>query len=108
MNVSVCVLLQTPWARRGDAAEPSLPLPLLLAEGGAHAGPHLGVQQRAREHQARAQPVGRREGVAEIQDGEDEAHELPQGHHQRDGERRALRGQGEHAPDAHVSERRGG
>ena len=47
-----------------------------------------------------------REGVLEVPHGDDEAEELPEGHHQGDGQRRALRGQDEHAADAHVSEGR--
>lgn len=45
----------------------------------------------------------RREGVAEVEDGEDEADELAQRHHQRDGEGGALRGEDEDASDADVS-----
>lgn len=45
------------------------------------------------------------EGVLEVQDGEDEAEELPERHHQRDRQRGALSGQDEHATDAHVSGR---
>lgn len=44
------------------------------------------------------------EGVLEVQDGEDEAQELSERHHQGDGERRALRGQDEDTTDAHVPE----
>lgn len=44
-----------------------------------------------------------REGVSEVEDGEDEADELAQRHHQRDGEGGALRGEDEDAADADVS-----
>lgn len=44
------------------------------------------------------------EGVLEVEDGEDETEELPQGHHQSDGERGALCGQDEHATDTHIPE----
>lgn len=43
-----------------------------------------------------------REGVAEVEDGEDEADEFAQRHHQRDGEGGALRGEDEDAPNADV------
>lgn len=43
------------------------------------------------------------EGVLEVEDGEDEAEELPERHHQRDRQRGALGGQDEDAADAHVS-----
>lgn len=42
------------------------------------------------------------ERVLEVQDREDEAHKLAQGHNQRDGEGGALCGEDEHTPDAHV------
>lgn len=42
------------------------------------------------------------EGVVEVQDGEDEADELSEGHHQGDGQRSALCGQDKDATDAHV------
>lgn len=45
------------------------------------------------------------EGVLEVQDGEDEAEELSESHHQSDGQGGALCGQDEHAADAHVSGR---
>lgn len=45
-----------------------------------------------------------REGVAKVEDGEDEADELAQRHHQRDGEGGALCGEDEDAADADVSE----
>lgn len=44
------------------------------------------------------------EGVLEINDGEDEAEELPERHHQRDCQRGALCGQDENTTDAHVPE----
>lgn len=43
------------------------------------------------------------EGVPEVEDGEDQADELPQRHDQRDGQGGALRGQDEDPPDADVS-----
>lgn len=46
-----------------------------------------------------------REGVSEVEDGDDEAEELSESHHQRDRQGGALRGQDEHATDAHVSAR---
>lgn len=49
-----------------------------------------------------------REGVSEVEDGEDEADELAQRHHQRDGEGGALRGEDEDAADADVSGGEGG
>lgn len=73
------------------------------AQSRPHAAPHLGVQQRAQEDHGRAHPVPGGEGVLEVQDGEDEAEELPQRHDQSDRERGALRGQNEHATDAHIS-----
>lgn len=45
------------------------------------------------------------EGVLEVQDGEDEAEELSESHHQSDRQGGALCGQDEHATDAHVSGR---
>lgn len=45
------------------------------------------------------------EGVLEVQDGEDEAEELSERHHESDRQGGALRGEDEHAADAHVSER---
>lgn len=73
-------------------------------QGGAGAAPHLRVQQSAGEHHGRAQPVPGGEGVLEVKDGEDEAEELAERHHQRDGQRGALRGQDENPTDAHVPE----
>lgn len=83
----------------------SLCLLLLDApQSGAGAAPHLRVQQGAREHHSRAQPVPGGEGVLEVKDGEDEAEELAERHHQRDGQRGALCGQDENPTDAHVPE----
>lgn len=45
------------------------------------------------------------EGVLEVKDGEDEAEELSQGHHQSDRQRGALSGQNEHTADADISEK---
>lgn len=45
------------------------------------------------------------EGVLEVEDGEDQADELPQRHDQRDGQGGALGGQDEDPPDADVSEK---
>lgn len=70
----------------------------------SHATPHLGVQQGAQEHHACAQPVPRRERVLEVEDGDDEAEELSERDHQRDGERSALGGENEDAADANISE----
>lgn len=42
------------------------------------------------------------ERVLEVQDGEDEAHELAQSHEECDSEGGALRSEDEDAPDAHV------
>lgn len=92
---------------RGRSSAPSLGLLVLgvgAPQGGAHAAPHLRVQQSAREDHGCAQPVPGGEGVLEVKDGEDEAEELPERHHQGDGERRALCGQDENPTDAHVPE----
>lgn len=93
--------------RPSSSVSASLRLLFLLFYGSTqhgHTAPHLGVQQRAQEHHGRAQPVPRRERVSEVEDGEDEAEELPQGDHQSDGERGALCGENEDATDAHISE----
>ena len=96
-----------------DQSHAARSLPLLLcplgvgpAQGSLDAGPHLRVQQCSQEDHRRAHPVPDREGVLEVPHGDDEAEELPEGHHQGDGQRRALSGQDEHATDAHVSEGR--
>lgn len=68
-----------------------------------HAAPHLCVKHSAQKDHARAQPVPGSEGVLEVKDGEDEADELSQSHHQSDGQRGALCGQDEDAADAYVS-----
>lgn len=68
---------------------------------------HLRVQQSSQEDHSRAHPVPGGEGVLEVKDGENEAEELPQSHHQSDGQRGALCGQNEHAADTHISERTG-
>lgn len=75
---------------------------LLVLPGGPEAVPHLGVHEGAQEDEGGAQPVPAREGVPEVEDGEDEADELAERHHQGDGEGRALRGQDENAADADV------
>lgn len=69
---------------------------------GPQAVPHLCVHQRPNEDKHGAQPVPQGERVLEVQDGDDEAHELAQGHDEGDGEGGALRGEDEDAPDAHV------
>lgn len=68
----------------------------------SHATPHLGVQQGAQEHHGCAQPVPHRERVLEVEDGDDEAEELSERDHQRDGERSALCGENEDAADANI------
>lgn len=82
---------------------------LLLADEstqrGIHAAQHLRVQQRAHKDHGRAHPVPGSEGVLEVEDGEDEAEELPQGHHQSDRQRGALCSENEHAADAYISEK---
>lgn len=70
----------------------------------SHATQHLSVQQGAQEHHGCAQPVPRRERVLEVEDGEDEAEELSERDHQRDGERSALCCENEDAADANISE----
>lgn len=75
-------------------------------ESRPHAAPHLGVQQGAQEHHPRAHPVPPGERVLEVHDGEDEAEELSQRHHQSDGQRGALRGEDENPANAHISERK--
>lgn len=82
----------------------SVPLVLLrrLAFGGAQVAPHLCVHEGPKEDEDGAQPVPEREGVPEVQDGKDEAHELAQRHHQGDGEGGALGGEREDPADAHV------
>lgn len=83
---------------------------LLLGPGPAAAArqqrpqavPELRVHQGAHEDKGGAQPVPAREGVLEVEDGEDEADELAQRHHQGDRQGRALRGQDENAADADV------
>lgn len=66
--------------------------------------PHLRVQQSAYEDHGRAHPVPGSEGVLEVNDGEDEAEELSQCHHQGDGQRGTLCGQDENTTDAHIPE----
>lgn len=82
---------------------------LLLGVGTAqsrpHAVPHLRVEQGAQEDHRGAHPVPGGEGVLEVQDGEDEAEELSERHHESHRQGGALCGQDEHAADAHVSER---
>lgn len=73
-----------------------------LSEDCPHAAPHLSVQQGAQEDHGRAHPVPGGEGVLEVDDGEDEAEELPQGHYKSDRQRGALCGQNEHTTDTHV------
>ncbi len=70
----------------------------------SNAGPHFCVEQRSQEHHGRADPVPGCEGIVEVQDGNNETQEFAKRHHQCDRERCALRGQNEHAADAHVSE----
>lgn len=74
-----------------------------MGQEGPEAVPHLRVHESPHEDEGGAQPVPGREGVAEVEDGEDEADELAQRHHQRDGEGGALRGEDEDASDADVS-----
>lgn len=83
------------------------PLPPAGQEG-PEAVPHLCVHESPHEDKGSAQPVPGREGVAEIEDGEDEADKLAQRHHQCDSEGGALRGEDEDAPNADVSEWVGG
>lgn len=80
-------------------------LSIRTAQSCPHAVPHLRVEQRAQEDHPGAHPVPGREGVLEVQDGEDEADELSESHHQSDRQGGALCGQDEHAADAHVSGR---
>lgn len=68
------------------------------------AAPHLSVHQSTHEDHSRAHPVPGSEGVLEINDGEDEADELSECHHQGDGQRSTLCGQDEHTTDTNVSE----
>ena len=70
----------------------------------ADASPDLRVNQGAQEDDGSAHPVPGGEGVPEVEDGEDEADELPQCDHQGHSERGTLCGQDEHAADTHVSE----
>lgn len=82
---------------------------LLLAKESAqrrvHAAQHLRVQQRAQKDHSCAHPMPGSEGVLEVEDGEDEAQELPQGHHQSHRQRGAFCGQNEHAAYAYISEK---
>lgn len=79
-----------------------LPVLLRLALCGSEVVPHLCVHQGPNEDKQGAQPVPKSERVLEVQDGKDEAHELAQRHHERDGEGGAFRSEDEDAPDAHV------
>lgn len=72
-----------------------------------HAAQHLGVKHGAQKDHGRAHPVPDSEGILEVKDGENEADELSQGHHQSDRQRGALCGQDEHTADAYVSEKNG-
>lgn len=92
----------TPCRKSRDSLLLRPPPPLAARQEGPQAVPHLGVHQGAHEDKGSAQPVPACEGVLEVEDGEDEADELAERHHQGDGERRALRGQDEHAADADV------
>ena len=69
-----------------------------------YAAPHLCVQQRTQEDHSCAHPVPGGERVLKVNDGEDEAEELSQGHHQGNGQRGALCGQNENPTDANIPE----
>lgn len=79
-----------------------LVLLLRLAFAGPQVVPHLCVHEGPKEDKQGAQPVPQGERVPEIQDGENEAHELAESHDERDGEGGALCGEDEHTADAHV------
>lgn len=79
-----------------------LVLLLRLPFCGSQVGPHLCVHEGPNEDKQGAQPVPQSERVLEVQDGEDEAHELAQSHEECDSEGGALRSEDEDAPDAHV------
>lgn len=72
-----------------------------------HTAPHLCVQQSTQKDHSCAQPVPESEGVLEVHDGEDEAEELPQSHHQGDSEWGALCCQDENTTDTDVPEETG-
>lgn len=86
----------------GESLDSLLLRPPPPPQEGPQAVPHLGVHQGAHEDEGSAQPVPACEGILEVQDGEDEADELAERHHQGDREGRALRGQDEDAADADV------
>ena len=70
-----------------------------LLPGRAH---RVREEQRAGEHERRAEPVPGSERVAEVEDGGEQADELAQREHQSDGERAALARQHEHRSNADV------
>ena len=84
----------------------SLSLLGLLRSGGGwrEQFERVGEQERAGEHQQRADPVFAVERIGEVPDGEDEADELAERQHQRHGQRSAGLRQTEHRADADVPE----
>lgn len=86
----------------GESLDSLLLRPPPPPQEGPEAVPHLGVHQGAHEDEGGAQPVPACEGILEVEDGEDEADELAERHHQGDREGRALCGQDEDAADADV------
>ena len=91
------------FSRHPTVSAPSLCLLFLGApQSRLYATPHLRVQQGAHEDHGCAHPVPGSEGVLEVKDGEDEAEELSECHHQGDGQWSALCRQDEHPADAHI------
>lgn len=80
------------------ALAPARPRPV----GVPHLVDHVGKEYGAEEDQHGAQPVVEGEGIAEVDDGEQQGDELAQRDHQGDGQRGALRGQHIDGADAHV------
>ena len=75
----------------------------LADEHGLDLGNDLCEDDRAAEDEGRRDDVSGRERVLEVEDGENERDELPQGHDEGHGQRCAFCRQDEHAPDTDIS-----
>ena len=67
-------------------------------------GQNINKQNCTHEDEDSADPVSGSEWVVEVVDGEHQADELTQGHHQGHGQGRTFRGQDKHTADTHKSD----